>query len=82
MINQRYGSWTRILAAAVLLGTFQIAAAQKAGQGQEKKDSAPTIDAATGKVLNEAIELLNKEDFKGAAAKIDRKSTRLNSSHT
>jgi len=70
MINQRYGSWTRILAAAVLLGTFQIAAAQKAGQGQEKKDSAPTIDAATGKVLNEAIELLNKEDFKGAAAKI------------
>ena len=35
-----------------------------------RSDSAPTIDAATGKVLNEAIELLNKEDFKGAAAKI------------
>jgi tetratricopeptide (TPR) repeat protein len=60
------------LAAAVLLGAFQLASAQQAqGQKQgEGKTPAPTIDAATGKVLNEAIELLNKEDFKGASAKI------------
>jgi len=68
MINQRYGSWMKLLAAAALLGSFHVASAQKA-QG-EKKESAPTIDAATGKALNEAIELLNKEDFKGASAKI------------
>ncbi len=37
-----------------------------------EKTPAPTIDAATGKVLNEAIELLNKEDYKAPP----RRSTR------
>jgi tetratricopeptide (TPR) repeat protein len=32
---------------------------------------APTIDAATGKVLNEAIELLNMENYAGAKQRID-----------
>ena len=68
MFNQRY---CKILGAAILLAAFQVswaqAPAKKEGEG---KTPAPTIDAATGKVLNEAIELLNKEDFKGASAKI------------
>src|SRR6185295_16073295 len=71
MINQRY---CKLLGAVVLFAAFQVAFAQQqpAKQGENgKAPPAPTIDAATGKVLNEAIELLNKEDFKGAAAKID-----------
>jgi len=74
MINQRYGSLSRLLAATVLLAAFQVSWAQKAGQAagaDGKAPPAPTIDAATGKVLNEAIELLNKEDFKAASAKIE-----------
>ena len=42
------------------------------GNGQE--EAPPTqnsIDAATGKALNEAIELLNMENYQGAAAKIN-----------
>jgi tetratricopeptide (TPR) repeat protein len=46
-----------------------VAFAQRA-QGDENKESAPTIDAATGKILNEAIELLNMENYKGASDKI------------
>jgi len=41
--------------------------------GQEGEAAPPTqnsIDAATGKALNEAIELLNMENYQGAAAKI------------
>jgi Flp pilus assembly protein TadD len=44
------------------------AAAQQAGGSRAA--AAPTIDAATGKVLNEAIELLNVQDFDGAEQKI------------
>ena len=52
--------------ASVLVLTCQLALAQE-GDG---KAPAPTIDAATGKVLNEAIELLNMENYNGAAEKI------------
>ena len=48
-----------------------------AGQAnaQKKKDDAPPptgIDAATGKILTEAIEALNKENYSGAKAAIAR----------
>ena len=56
------------LSTVVLAGLFM--AAPQIGRAQDDKAPAPTIDAATGKVLNEAIELLNMEDFTGAAAKI------------
>ena len=71
MFNQRY---CKLLGAAILLAAFQVSFAQQAPakkEGDGKAPPAPTIDAATGKVLNEAIELLNKEDFKGASAKIE-----------
>jgi tetratricopeptide (TPR) repeat protein len=69
MFNQRY---CKLLGAAILLGAFHVSWAQQApAKGDSKAPPAPTIDAATGKVLNEAIELLNKEDFKGASAKIE-----------
>ena len=62
----------RLLAAAVVaaLGVaagVHDAAAQRAGEGEEQSSGAPTIDANTGKVLNEAIEFLNMENY--AAAK-------------
>ncbi|HVY64895.1 MAG TPA: tetratricopeptide repeat protein [Gammaproteobacteria bacterium] len=69
MLSQRNRSLLRFLGVAVLLAVFQVSWAQQA-QKKDEKASAPTIDAATGKVLNEAIELLNKEDYKGAGAKI------------
>jgi tetratricopeptide (TPR) repeat protein len=55
------------LAAAMFLAASQNVLAQ---QAEGEKAPAPTIDAATGKVLNEAIELLNMENFAGAGAKI------------
>jgi len=67
MFNRRY---CKLLGAAILLAAFQVSWAQPAKK-EDGKTPPPTIDAATGKVLNEAIELLNKEDFKGASAKID-----------
>ena len=59
-------------------GLTHVAVAQRAeqeGQGQAQGQGqgnapAPTIDAATGKVLNEAIELLNMENYAGAKQKI------------
>src|SRR5262249_50898596 len=43
----------------------------RAGGGDKKKeDSAPTIDAATGKALNAAIEFLNMEKYTEAQAAI------------
>ena len=45
-----------------------------ARNGEEEAAPAPganSIDAQTGKVLNEAIELLNMENYQGAAAKIN-----------
>jgi tetratricopeptide (TPR) repeat protein len=68
MFNQRY---CKLFGAVILLAAFQVSWAQQAAKKEGDKQPAPTIDAATGKVLNEAIELLNKEDFKGASAKIE-----------
>ena len=42
------------------------------GNGEEAPASGQnSIDAQTGKALNEAIELLNMENYQGAAAKIN-----------
>ncbi|HLF11448.1 MAG TPA: tetratricopeptide repeat protein [Gammaproteobacteria bacterium] len=68
-------SWFSAAAIAIglLAGLTQTAIAQ--GQGrtarpEEGQAAAPTIDAATGKILNEAIELLNMENYSGANQKI------------
>jgi tetratricopeptide (TPR) repeat protein len=72
MIHHRYRSLSKLLVAALSLAAFQVSWAQRAGDSAAKEGNqpAPTIDAATGKVLNEAIELLNMESFKAAADKI------------
>jgi tetratricopeptide (TPR) repeat protein len=66
----------------VVAGVFALAqpvlaqgssSASRAGGADKEKEGAAannTIDAQTGKVLNEAIELLNMENYAGAAAKI------------
>jgi tetratricopeptide (TPR) repeat protein len=61
------------LVAGVLVVGFQPTtfAQQRSGNNSEGKAPAPTIDAATGKVLNEAIELMNMENYAGALAKIN-----------
>lgn len=67
-----------ILPAALLGGILAIASpsvfaqqGQGQGQGQEGGNApAPTIDAQTGKILNEAIELLNMENYTGAQQKL------------
>lgn len=71
MINQRCRNLCSLLGVSILLAaaSVNVALAQRA-QGDDQKQSAPTIDAATGKILNEAIELLNMENYKGAADKI------------
>src|SRR5262245_32358593 len=53
-------------------GLTQVAVAQQGqGQGQGSGNApAPTIDAATGKILNEAIEMLNMDNYAGAKQKI------------
>lgn len=60
------------LAAGLFVGASQSVLAQQAqgGQNGEAAAPAPTIDAATGKVLNEAIELLNMENYAAAGQKI------------
>ena len=62
---------TGVLAATLVLGVQTSAFAQNRGSNDSGKTPTPTIDAATGKVLNEAIELLNMEDYNGAQAKIN-----------
>jgi tetratricopeptide (TPR) repeat protein len=57
------------LAAGLFMAAEQPAVAQEQGE-QSGNAPAPTIDAATGKVLNEAIELLNMENYQGASQKI------------
>ena len=69
MFNQRY---CKLLSAAILLAAFQVSFAQQAAKKEgDKAPPAATVGVETGKVLNEAIELLNKEDFKAASAKIE-----------
>ena len=74
MENQTTGSLLSLfgrltLVAGLFVGASQTALAQQA-EGGEAKTPAPTIDAATGKVLNEAIELLNMENYAGAGERI------------
>lgn len=59
--------WT--VAATLFLAASQNVLAQQNNQ-QGQQQSAGTIDAQTGKVLNEAIELLNAENYAGAGQKI------------
>ncbi len=67
------------LAAGLFVAAVQPALAQQkakgaqgaaAAGGKEEKPPSSTMGAATGKALNEAIELLNTENYSGAAAKI------------
>jgi tetratricopeptide (TPR) repeat protein len=61
-----------MLGLALVAGPQPSAFAQRAKEaGKDSQQSAPTIDAATGKVLNEAIELLNMEKYDEAMAKIN-----------
>ncbi|MDX2222529.1 MAG: tetratricopeptide repeat protein [Rhodospirillaceae bacterium] len=58
---------------ASLLVSVLLVAGATAALAQNKDEKAPpppSIDAATGKVLSEAIELLNTENYKAAADKI------------
>jgi len=50
-------------------GTSRIGS-RNGGEEGEEAPAQNSIDAATGKALNEAIELLNMENYQGAAAKI------------
>ena len=69
MFNQRY---CKLLGAVILLAAFQVSFAQQPAKKEgDKAPPAATVGIETGKVLNEAIELLNKEDFKAASAKIE-----------
>lgn len=72
----RYSVWAAVLSvvlAAGWLATPTAAFAQRAGSNSKEKEAnaAPTIDEATGKVLNEAIELLNMDNYAGALEKIN-----------
>jgi tetratricopeptide (TPR) repeat protein len=61
------------LALATGLLLSQASLAQRAAEGQEgeqQQQAQNSIDAATGKALNEAIELLNMENYAGAQQKI------------
>jgi tetratricopeptide (TPR) repeat protein len=50
-------------------GTSRAAARNQ--EGEAPASGSNSIDAQTGKILNEAIELLNMENYQGAAAKIN-----------
>jgi tetratricopeptide (TPR) repeat protein len=60
------------LATGLLLSQGSLAqrAAEGDAEGQEQAPTQNAIDAATGKALNEAIELLNMENYAGAQQKI------------
>lgn len=77
MIQRRKALLERAALAAVagvlLLSAGGPAFAQRAGGDEEEEEegaSAGTVDERTGEVLNEAIELLNLEDYAGARAKM------------
>jgi tetratricopeptide (TPR) repeat protein len=73
MEQQANGSLHRVITGLALATSLMVAgaaSAQRAG-GNDDKEAPPTgIDAQTGKVLNEAIELLNMEKFAEAGARI------------
>jgi tetratricopeptide (TPR) repeat protein len=58
------------LATGLLMGSSALA--QRAAEGDEaqQQQAQTSIDAQTGKILNEAIELLNMENYAGASQKI------------
>jgi tetratricopeptide (TPR) repeat protein len=61
--------------AAALLVAFSLAAGTALAADKKKDDKAPPptgIDAATGKILTEAIEALNKENYSGAKAAVSK----------
>jgi predicted Zn-dependent protease len=61
--------------AAALLVAFSLAAGPALAADKKKDDKAPPptgIDAATGKILTEAIEALNKENYSGAKAAVSK----------
>ena len=56
-----------VMTGVLLVGLpWQLALAQKAKKSDDKKQPAPEMGATTGKHLNEAIELLNKEQYDAA----------------
>ena len=63
----------RIVLRAVVVALLAAAVAGPLHAAEKKKDDAPPptgIDAATGKILTEAIEALNKDNYAGAKAAI------------
>ncbi len=70
MDNQAKGSLLSYLGRAAMTSALVLTCQLALAQEGDGKAPAPTIDAATGKVLNEAIELLNMENYNGAAEKI------------
>jgi tetratricopeptide (TPR) repeat protein len=58
------------LATGLVLGSSALAQQSRAAGEEEAQPSQTSIDAQTGKVLNEAIELLNMENYAGASQKI------------
>ena len=61
--------------AAALLVAVSLAAGTALAADKKKDDKAPPptgIDAATGKILTEAIEALNKENYSGAKAAVSK----------
>jgi tetratricopeptide (TPR) repeat protein len=75
MEQQANGSLRSVMKGLALVSGLVVAGsafAQRAGEGQQEGEAAPqtSIDAQTGKVLNEAIELLNMEQFAAAGQKI------------
>lgn len=73
MEQQANGSLLSVVTGVALVAGFAVAGSaigQRAGEGQKEEAPQTSIDAQTGKVLNEAIELLNMEQFAAAGAKI------------
>jgi Tfp pilus assembly protein PilF len=61
---------TILAALGVALAGTSAAYAQRAGGGDKDENAPPSIDAITGKTINEAIEFLNMEDYANAQAKL------------
>jgi tetratricopeptide (TPR) repeat protein len=73
MEQQANGSLRSVMTGLALVSGLVIAGsavAQRAGEEKEPEAPQTSIDAQTGKVLNEAIELLNMEQFAAAGQKI------------
>jgi tetratricopeptide (TPR) repeat protein len=73
MKQQANGSWRFVMSGVALAAGLVVGAtavAQRAGEEAPPAESQGSIDTQTGKVLNEAIELLNMEKFAEAGAKI------------